>query len=52
VLGVIRSIRCVQLDPIAVVARSPHLVLGSRVAGFDPKHLDRLLWRDRSVYEY
>ncbi|HET7928506.1 MAG TPA: crosslink repair DNA glycosylase YcaQ family protein [Actinomycetota bacterium] len=52
VLGVIRSIRCVQLDPIAVVARSPHLVLGARVAGFDPKHLDRLLWRDRSVYEY
>lgn len=51
-LGVIRSIRCVQLDPIAIVARSPHLVLGSRVAGFDPKHLDRLLWRDRSVYEY
>ena len=51
-LGVIRSIRCVQLDPIAVVARSPHLVLGSRVAGFDPQHLDRLLWRDGSVYEY
>ena len=52
VLGVIRSIRCVQLDPIAVVARSPLLVLGSRIAGFEPKHLDRLLWRDRSVYEY
>ena len=52
VLGVIRSIRCVQLDPIAVVARSPLLVLGSRVAGFDPRHLDRLLWRDHSVYEY
>jgi uncharacterized protein len=52
VLGVIRSIRCVQLDPISVVARSPLLVLGSRVAGFDPTHLDRLLWRDRSVYEY
>lgn len=52
VLGVIRSIRCVQLDPIAVVARSPLLVVGSRVSGFDPKHLDRLLWRDHSVYEY
>jgi len=52
VLGVVRAIRCVQLDPIAVVARSPLLVLGSRVAGFDPKHLDRLLWRDRAVYEY
>jgi uncharacterized protein len=52
VLGVIRSIRCVQLDPIAVVARSPLLVVGSRVSGFDPKHLDLLLWRDHSVYEY
>ena len=52
VLGVIRSIRCVQLDPIAVVARSPLLVLGSRIAEFDAKHLDRLLWRDRAVYEY
>jgi len=52
VLGVVRSIRCVQLDPIAVVARSPLLVLGSRIGGFDPKHLDRLLWRDRAVYEY
>ncbi len=51
-LGVLRSIRCVQLDPISVVARSPHLVLGSRVAGFDPNHLDRLLWRDRAAYEY
>ena len=52
VLGIVRSIRCVQLDPIAVVARSPLLVLGSRIAGFDPKHLDRLLWRDHAVYEY
>ena len=52
VLGVIRSIRCVQLDPIAVVARSPLLVLGSRISGLDPRHLDRLLWRDHSVYEY
>jgi uncharacterized protein YcaQ len=52
VLGAIRSIRCVQLDPIAVVARSPLLVLASRIAAFDPRHLDRLLWRDRSVYEY
>ena len=51
-LGVIRSIRCVQLDPISVVARSPLLVLRSRVTRFDPKHLDRLLWRDHSVFEY
>jgi hypothetical protein len=52
VLDVIRSIRCVQLDPISVVARSPHLVLHSRLGGFRPGHLDRLLWQDRSLFEY
>jgi uncharacterized protein YcaQ len=52
VLQVARAIRCVQLDPISVVARSPLLVLRSRLAGFQPKHLDRLLWRDRTLFEY
>jgi uncharacterized protein YcaQ len=52
VLDVARAIRCVQLDPISVVARSPLLVLRSRLGGFEPKHLDRLLWRDRSLFEY
>jgi uncharacterized protein YcaQ len=52
VLDVLRQIRCVQLDPISVVARSPELVLRSRLPGFDPRHLDRLLWRDRSLFEY
>jgi len=52
VLDVVRSIRCVQLDPISVVARSPLLVLRSRIEGFDAKHLDRLLWRDRTLFEY
>lgn len=52
VLDVIRSIRCVQLDPISVVARSPLLVLRSRIDDFQPRHLDRLLYRDRSLFEY
>jgi hypothetical protein len=52
VLDVVRAIRCVQLDPISVVARSPLLVLRSRLADFRPEHLDRLLWRDRSLFEY
>jgi uncharacterized protein len=52
VLDVIRSIRCVQLDPISVVARSPLLVLRSRLRDFQPRHLDRLLYRDRSLFEY
>ena len=52
VLDVVRDIRCVQLDPISVVARSPLLVLRSRLSGFRPEHLERLLWRDRSLFEY
>jgi uncharacterized protein len=52
VLDVIRSIRCVQLDPISVVARSPLLVLRSRLDGFRPTQLDRLLFRDHSLFEY
>ena len=52
VLDVIRSTRCVQIDPIAVVARSPLLVLRSRIPTFRPPHLDRLLWRDRRLFEY
>jgi uncharacterized protein YcaQ len=52
VLDVIRAIRCVQLDPIAVVARSPHLVLHSRLDAFRPSQLDRLLFRDRALFEY
>lgn len=52
VLDVVRSIRCVQLDPISVVARSPLLVLRSRLDGFEPRHLDTLVYRDRSLFEY
>lgn len=52
VLDVVRSIRCVQLDPISVVARSPLLVLRSRLPSFRPEHLDRLLWTDRTLFEY
>lgn len=51
-LEIARAIRCVQLDPISVVARSPLLVLRSRLEGFEPKHLDRLLWRDHTLFEY
>jgi uncharacterized protein YcaQ len=52
VLDVARSIRCVQLDPISVVARSPLLVLRSRLPSFRPAQLERLVYRDRSMFEY
>jgi uncharacterized protein len=42
----------VQLDPISVVARSPLLVLRSRLPTFRPAHLERVVYRDRSMFEY
>ena len=52
ILDVARSIRCVQLDPISVVARSPLLVLRSRLPTFRPAHLERVVYQDRAMFEY
>jgi uncharacterized protein YcaQ len=52
VLDLVRRIRAVQLDPISVVARTQHLVLRSRLAGYRPEHLHRLAYRDRALFEY
>ncbi len=51
-LQVARSLGCLQLDPISVVARSHQLVLFSRVGVYDLAHLDQLLWQERSLFEY
>jgi len=48
----IRSIRCVQLDPIAAVARSHLLVPFSRLGPYPIEAFDTLLWEERSVFEY
>lgn len=51
-LETVRALRCVQLDPLSVVARSHQLVLFSRVGPYDLAALDQLLWRDRALFEY
>ncbi len=48
----IRSIRCVQLDPIGIVARSHLLVPFSRLGPYPTNAYDTLLWDERSVFEY
>jgi len=49
---VLRALRCLQLDPVGVVARSHLLVLWSRVGHFDEADLDTLMWDERWLFEY
>ncbi len=48
----IRAIEAVQVDTISVVARNHDLVLWSRVAGYQPKWLSHLLYKERQFFEF
>ena len=52
ILDVTRILGCLQLDPIAAVAPSHLIVLWSRLGDFDPSYLDKLLWREKNLFEY
>jgi uncharacterized protein len=51
VLDAIRAMRILQIDTIHVVARSPYLVLWSRLGSYEPRWLDELL-AEGQVFEY
>src|SRR3954467_9967243 len=51
VLGAIRRMGALQIDTIHVVARSPYLVLWSRLGSIRQEWLDELLVR-RAIFEY
>ena len=51
-LALIRQIGCLQIDPLNVVARSPLLVLWSRLGDYDVADLESLMWEDRRLFEY
>jgi uncharacterized protein YcaQ len=52
ILALVRGLGCVQLDPINVVAPSHLLVLWSRLGPYPLSAIDRLLWKDRTLFEY
>src|SRR5436309_13458761 len=48
---IIRQMHVLQIDTIHVVARSPYLVLWSRLGDYDPRWLDELL-AEGALFEY
>jgi uncharacterized protein len=51
VLGVVEGLGDLQLDPTRAVERTQLLVLWSRLGRFPPAELDRLIWKDRRLFE-
>ena len=51
VRGIIRRMGVLQIDSISVVARSPYLVLWSRLGSYEPIWLDELL-AEGALFEY
>jgi uncharacterized protein len=52
IIETVRSIGCLQLDPISAVARNHLLVLWSRLGTYPIEELDALLWEERKLFEY
>jgi len=53
VAEVVKRIGCLQLDPVAAVARSPLLVLNARMrGGANERALDKAAYRDRVLFDY
>jgi len=51
VIAVAQRIGCLQLDPVSAVARSPLLVLFSRLGRLDDAALDRAAYERRGLFE-
>ena len=52
IFSTIQQLGCLQIDPLNVVARSPLLVLWSRLGAYAFADLESLLWDDKHLFEY
>jgi uncharacterized protein YcaQ len=52
VLQTVRRLGFLQIDPISTVAPPQRLVLWSRLGPHEPGELDRLLWKERKLFEW
>lgn len=52
IMKLFRELSYVQLDPTMAVAPNHLLVLWSRLGSFRESDLDKLLWKDRKLFEY
>jgi uncharacterized protein YcaQ len=52
VLETVRRLGFLQIDPISTVAPPQRLVLWSRLGPYDSGELDRLLWKERKLFEW
>lgn len=50
-LQLIRTLECVQIDPVSAVERNQHLVLAARNPKYKPEYLNQLLSQNK-VFEY
>ncbi|MGB6501212.1 MAG: crosslink repair DNA glycosylase YcaQ family protein [Thermoplasmata archaeon] len=52
ILSVVRDVAYIQWDPVPIVAPSHILSLWNRVGGFRASDLDRLLWREKRLFQH
>jgi uncharacterized protein YcaQ len=52
ILSLVRDLAYIQWDPIRIVAPSHLISLWSRLEGFRPSDLDRLLWTQKKLFQH